>query len=458
MYPPGELWTCHKRRIRKWAAARWWDTRAMEAVDSGNSVQLLRGELNGEFAGTELGSTRRDCLVKKLKTAPGPTYTWRLIWAERTRERRNVSFDLSPGYKSRKRPRPPEPDVRHPAAEMRRAAIDRNKDATSQSLSQSQAKLVCCMFQADGRAFCIWRTIRNMSRDRVTVLNNSHKQSLSDSDRDSLELEKAFESPQRDQLPRGTTKNLINGEFWESKTETWIDVWDPALIRENMDTIATAIVLEQGKTLAGAPFLSDSMIPLWTIPLRSSRTTPSSERDPGAPMIIAELCVRAGAAPPGTLNVVHGTVSTVNALCTHPLIRADQALNALLGAACGAPGQRCMTISVGIFVGVAQTFILELVARAEADGASRRQPRPIQFPTKAYLIWHHANANYLPPSPSGPGPIASAADAHSGRENAKAKAKILLDGRDVRAPGYAEGNFVGATIIQIEAGAMGVYT
>lgn len=46
-----------------------------------------------------------------------------------------------------------------------------------------------------------------------------------------------------------------------------------------------------------------------------------SERDPGAAMIISELCQRAGL-PAGVLNVVHGTVPTVNAICDHPSIKA----------------------------------------------------------------------------------------------------------------------------------------
>lgn len=46
-----------------------------------------------------------------------------------------------------------------------------------------------------------------------------------------------------------------------------------------------------------------------------------SERDPGAAMIIAELCQRAGL-PAGVLNVIHGTVPTVNAICDHPKIKA----------------------------------------------------------------------------------------------------------------------------------------
>jgi malonate-semialdehyde dehydrogenase (acetylating) / methylmalonate-semialdehyde dehydrogenase len=46
-----------------------------------------------------------------------------------------------------------------------------------------------------------------------------------------------------------------------------------------------------------------------------------SERNPGAAMIIAELCQRAGL-PAGVINVVNGTVPTVNAICDHPSIKA----------------------------------------------------------------------------------------------------------------------------------------
>ncbi len=67
------------------------------------------------------------------------------------------------------------------------------------------------------------------------------------------------------------------------------------------------------------------MIPLWSIPMATvtgnTLILKPSERDPGAAMIIAELCQRAGL-PPGVINVVHGTVPTVNAICDHPRIKA----------------------------------------------------------------------------------------------------------------------------------------
>lgn len=67
------------------------------------------------------------------------------------------------------------------------------------------------------------------------------------------------------------------------------------------------------------------MIPLWTIPMAiatgNTLVLKPSERDPGAAMIISELCSRAGL-PAGVLNVVHGTVPTVNAICDHSKIKA----------------------------------------------------------------------------------------------------------------------------------------
>ena len=111
-----------------------------------------------------------------------------------------------------------------------------------------------------------------------------------------------------------------------------------------------------------------------------------SERDPGASMIIAELCNLAGL-PKGVLNIVNGTVDTVNAICDDARIKAisfvgsdragahiyhrgtrngkrvqanlgaknhailmpdankEHALNSIGGAAFGAAGQRCMALS-----------------------------------------------------------------------------------------------------------------
>ncbi|KAF9260222.1 Methylmalonate-semialdehyde dehydrogenase [Marasmius fiardii PR-910] len=376
----------------------------------------------------------------------------------------------------------------------------------------------------------------------------------------------------------GTAKNFIDGEFRESSTDKWIELLDPAtqtllskvpettteefesaveaaskaflswkktsvlkrqrfalelqaLIRANMDNLASAIVLEQGKTFADAqgdvlrglqvvetacaipttlmgekievskdmdtetrkvplgvcarlvylsiaPFNFPAMIPLWTIPMAlvtgNTLILKPSERDPGAALMIAELCQRAGL-PNGVLNVVHGTVPTVNAICTHPKIKAisfvgsnragehiyhlgtqhgkrvqcnmgaknhavvmpdankDQALNALLGAACGAAGQRCMAISVAVLVGTAQKFLPDLIERAKKLKVSQGFEKGAEF-----------------------GPVTTPA-AKSRIEGLitsveKEGGKILLDGRGAQVPGFPNGNFVGATIIEVSPG------
>ncbi|KAF8184333.1 Aldehyde/histidinol dehydrogenase [Mycena galopus ATCC 62051] len=267
--------------------------------------------------------------------------------------------------------------------------------------------------------------------------------------------------------------------------------WLQVLIRENMDTIATAIVLEQVNTFAAPLFLVPSiqtkrrlrqfrpdaqgdvlrglqvsetafsipttvigekpevsndmdtetkkiplgviapfnfpasmrsMIPVWTIPLAivtgDTLLFKPSERDPGATMIIAELCVRAG----------HKARQTRAVQDRRKEARRRHAGrgHALLGAACGAA--RCMAISVdtGVCVGAAQTFIPELVARA----------------AKLKALIASADAGLTTPT-------------NPGETNPKPNKKRLLDGRGVRLSGYLDGDFVGATVIQVEAGKEG---
>jgi malonate-semialdehyde dehydrogenase (acetylating)/methylmalonate-semialdehyde dehydrogenase len=117
-----------------------------------------------------------------------------------------------------------------------------------------------------------------------------------------------------------------------------------------------------------------------------------SEKDPTVPVKLAELMMEAGA-PAGVLNVVHGDKSAVDAILTHPLIRAvsfvgssdiahyvyqtgtahgkrvqamggaknhgivlpdadlDQVVKDLSGAAFGSAGERCMALPVVVPVG-----------------------------------------------------------------------------------------------------------
>lgn len=157
------------------------------------------------------------------------------------------------------------------------------------------------------------------------------------------------------------------------------------------------------------PFNFPAMIPLWMFPMANATGNTyllkPSERDPGAAMMLAKLYMDAGL-PAGVTNVIHGAHSAVNFICDAPEIKAisfvgsnrageyihdrgskngkrvqanlgaknhgvilpdsdkETALNALVGAANGAAGQRCMALSVAVFVGESRKWIPELVEKA----------------------------------------------------------------------------------------------
>ncbi|CAI5942315.1 unnamed protein product [Closterium sp. NIES-65] len=221
------------------------------------------------------------------------------------------------------------------------------------------------------------------------------------------------------------------------------------------------------------PFNFPAMIPLWMFPFAvtagNTFILKPSEKDPGAAMMLAELALEAGL-PAGVLNVVHGTHDVVNWMCDEPEIRAisfvgsdkagrhiyaraashgkrvqcnmgaknhavvlpdadpQAAVNALVGAAFGAAGQRCMAISTAVFVG----------------GSQQWEPLLVEAATRLRVAVGTDPAADL-------GPVISKdakARIHSLVDSGVADgARLLLDGRNVQVPGFESGNFVGPTIL-----------
>ncbi|KAK9472201.1 Aldehyde/histidinol dehydrogenase [Dipodascopsis tothii] len=228
-----------------------------------------------------------------------------------------------------------------------------------------------------------------------------------------------------------------------------------------------------GVVAAICPFNFPAMIPLWCIPpaivTGNTIVLKPSERDPGAALILAELAAEAGV-PPGVVNVVHGAAPTVDFLLDEPRIRAisfvgsdtagayiyargtangkrvqanlgaknhaivlpdcdkDAALNAIVGAAFGAAGQRCMALSVVVAVGEAAGWVPELVERARALKVS---------------------GGFEPGADLGPvvSPAAKARIEGLIASAAAEGATIALDGRGYVVPEYPHGNFVGPTVL-----------
>lgn len=160
------------------------------------------------------------------------------------------------------------------------------------------------------------------------------------------------------------------------------------------------------------PFNFPAMIPLWMFPIAiacgNTFILKPSEKDPSCAIRIAELTKMAGI-PDGVVNVVQGDKDTVDLLLKHPDVKAisfvgstavaesvykagtaqskrvqafggaknhcvvmpdadmDQAADAIVGAAYGSAGERCMAISVVIAVGdqLADELIKKLKPRVE---------------------------------------------------------------------------------------------
>jgi malonate-semialdehyde dehydrogenase (acetylating)/methylmalonate-semialdehyde dehydrogenase len=107
----------------------------------------------------------------------------------------------------------------------------------------------------------------------------------------------------------------------------------------------------------------------------------------------------------------------------------ESTLNALTGAAFGAAGQRCMALSVAVFVGESRKWIPELAERAR-----KLKVAP----------GHFADADIGPMI----SPAAKARAEQIIADSIKQGAKLLVDGRNPKVPaGYEKGNFLGPTIL-----------
>ena len=238
-----------------------------------------------------------------------------------------------------------------------------------------------------------------------------------------------------------------------------------------------------GVCLGITPFNFPAMIPLWMFPMAiacgNAFVLKPSEQDPLTPMRLAELFIEAGA-PEGLLQIVHGTKDVVNQLLVHPEVHAisfvgsvpvaehiyktgtdhmkrvqafagaknhmvimpdaqkQQVINNLLGASVGAGGQRCMAISVAVFVGESRSWVPEL-----KDALATVRPG----------AWDDEGAGY--------GPLINpAAKERVNRlisEGIEAGAECLLDGRDYKVPGFPNGNWVGPTLFTNVSRDMSIY-
>ena len=288
-----------------------------------------------------------------------------------------------------------------------------------------------------------------------------------------------------------------NGKnFEDAKGDVWrgIEVVEqachaPALMMgetvENVSrNIDTHSILQPLGVCAGiTPFNFPAMIPLWMFPLSivcgNTFILKPSEQDPHTPNKLAEIFQKCGF-PKGLLSVIHGGVDTANYLLEHPDIKAisfvgsvqgaesvykkgtsalkrvqafagaknhmvimpdadkDQVIKNLTGASCGAAGQRCMAISVGVFAGSSSDWIPEI-----KESLSKLNPSS----------WKDEKAEF--------GPLISKSSKQRVlsliEQGQKEGASLLLDGSQFKSKKYPNGNFVGPTLFDHVKADMSIY-
>ncbi len=248
-------------------------------------------------------------------------------------------------------------------------------------------------------------------------------------------------------------------------------------VTENVGTNVDSHSLRQplGVVAGITPFNFPCMVPMWMFPVAlacgNCFVLKPSERDPSAPLFIAQLLTEAGL-PDGVFNVVNGDKEAVDALLTHPDVKAvsfvgstpiaryiystgtahgkrvqalggaknhaiimpdadlDMAVGALMGAAYGSAGERCMAISVAVPVGeeTANRLIEKLVPKIEALKIGPSTDRVSEM-----------------------GPLVTSQHLAKVRgyvdQGLKEGAELVVDGRNFKAPqGYENGYFIGGSL------------
>jgi malonate-semialdehyde dehydrogenase (acetylating)/methylmalonate-semialdehyde dehydrogenase len=258
-------------------------------------------------------------------------------------------------------------------------------------------------------------------------------------------------------------------------------------VTENVGTRVDSHSLRQplGVVAGITPFNFPVMVPMWMFPVAlacgNCFILKPSERDPSASVILAELLKEAGL-PDGVFSVVHGDKGAVDAILHHPDIAAvsfvgstpiaryiyetaaqngkrcqalggaknhmvimpdadlDQTVDALMGAAYGAAGERCMAVSVAVPVGekTAEELIGRLEPRVRALKIGPGTDREAEMGPLVTAQHREKVKNYIDIGE---------------REGAK----LVVDGRGFKMQGYENGFFLGGTLFDHVKPKMTIY-
>ncbi|WP_423679102.1 CoA-acylating methylmalonate-semialdehyde dehydrogenase [Undibacterium sp. WLHG33] len=228
-----------------------------------------------------------------------------------------------------------------------------------------------------------------------------------------------------------------------------------------------------GVTAGITPFNFPFMVPMWMAPLAiatgNTFILKPSERDPSCALLIADLLKKAGL-PDGVFGVLQGDKVAVDGLLQHPDVSAisfvgstpiaeyiysegtrlgkrvqalggaknhlvvmpdanlDQAVDALMGAAYGSAGERCMAISVAVAVGdVADKLVAALVPRVKSLKIKNGMEADAEMGPVVTAVHKAKIEGYI-------------------ADGVAEGAQLLVDGRGFSVPGHEAGFFLGGTL------------
>jgi malonate-semialdehyde dehydrogenase (acetylating)/methylmalonate-semialdehyde dehydrogenase len=348
----------------------------------------------------------------------------------------------------------------------------------SASVQLADATTVSIAVNAAMRAFPSWSSTTSLNRARVLFRFKAILEARIDT------LVEAITSE------HGKVKEDAHGEIIRGLEVIEFACGIPQLLKgefsEQVGTGVDAYSLNQplGVVAGITPFNFPVMVPMWMWPVAiacgNTFILKPSEKAPSASILIAQWLLEAGL-PNGVFNVVHGDKDCVEALLRHPDIQAlsfvgstpiaeliyrtastygkrvqalggaknhlvvmpdadmDAAVNALIGAAFGSAGERCMAISVAVAVGdCADTLVVKLAEKSRALKIGNGVEPGLDM-----------------------GPLIS--EEHRAKVRAyidmgvKEGAQLVVDGRDIKISGFEDGYFLGASLFDHVSAGMTIY-
>ncbi|MBY0258406.1 CoA-acylating methylmalonate-semialdehyde dehydrogenase, partial [Methylobacterium sp.] len=258
-------------------------------------------------------------------------------------------------------------------------------------------------------------------------------------------------------------------------------------VTENVGTRVDSHSLRQplGVVAGITPFNFPVMVPMWMFPVAlacgNCFVLKPSERDPSPALLVAAWLKEAGL-PDGVFNVVNGDKAAVDALLHHPDVAAisfvgstpiaryiyatatangkraqclggaknhmivmpdadlDQAVDALMGAAYGSAGERCMAISVAVPVGekTADALVAKLIPKVRALKVGPGTDPDSEMGPLVTKVHRDKVSGYID---------AGVAEG----------AELLVDGRGLKLQGYEGGYFLGGSLFDRVTPEMSIY-